>query len=111
MRGSNPGPSGFQEQSSWSLAITGHLYWEINKGYGGAQMSIRRLLEQSLLSGLVIINEKQLCKQIELHYIELKCLWCGTEARKVRRVNGLVRKGKSSGNLPTRKSTATIGVF
>ncbi|ESO87355.1 hypothetical protein LOTGIDRAFT_175966 [Lottia gigantea] len=22
------------------------------------------------------------CKQIELHYTEVKCLWCGTEARK-----------------------------
>ncbi|ESO95217.1 hypothetical protein LOTGIDRAFT_239455 [Lottia gigantea] len=30
------------------------------------------------------------CKQIELHYTDVKCLWCGTEARKV-------RKGKWSG--------------
>ncbi|ESP04749.1 hypothetical protein LOTGIDRAFT_155970 [Lottia gigantea] len=44
------------------------------------------------------------CKQIELHYMELKCLWCGTEVCKV-------RKGKSCGNLPSRHSTATIGVF
>ncbi|ESO83251.1 hypothetical protein LOTGIDRAFT_169468 [Lottia gigantea] len=44
------------------------------------------------------------CIQIELHYIGIKCLWCGMEAPRV-------RKGKSSGNLPTHYSTATIGVF
>ncbi|ESO91718.1 hypothetical protein LOTGIDRAFT_175767 [Lottia gigantea] len=44
------------------------------------------------------------CIQIELQYIGIKCSWCGMEALKV-------RKGKSFGNLPTRDSTATIGVF
>ncbi|ESO90214.1 hypothetical protein LOTGIDRAFT_175836 [Lottia gigantea] len=83
---------------------------------------------------------KARCKQIELHYTEVKCLWRGTEVRKasvfkkdLSAVSGnsiavltigfdihhlqlddqhsTVRKGKSSGNLPTRNSTATIGVF
>ncbi|ESO95530.1 hypothetical protein LOTGIDRAFT_160695 [Lottia gigantea] len=44
------------------------------------------------------------CKQIELHYRRIKCLWCGMEAHHV-------RNGKSSGNLPTRNSTATLGVY
>ncbi|ESO89565.1 hypothetical protein LOTGIDRAFT_175852, partial [Lottia gigantea] len=44
------------------------------------------------------------CIQIELHYMRIKCLWCGMEAPRF-------RKGKSSGNLPTHYSTATIGVF
>ncbi|ESP04748.1 hypothetical protein LOTGIDRAFT_155969 [Lottia gigantea] len=44
------------------------------------------------------------CIQIELHYIRIKCLWCGMEAPRI-------RKGESSDNLPTHYSTATIGVF
>ncbi|ESO92281.1 hypothetical protein LOTGIDRAFT_175715 [Lottia gigantea] len=44
------------------------------------------------------------CIQTELHYIRIKCLWCGMEAPRI-------RKGKSSDNLPTHYSTATIGVF
>ncbi|ESO94088.1 hypothetical protein LOTGIDRAFT_239536 [Lottia gigantea] len=64
--------SWFQEQSSWSLATTGHLNWEVNQV----------MVEHKCPKG-DSWNEAR-CKQKELHYIEIKCLWCGTEVRKVR---------------------------
>ncbi|ESP00329.1 hypothetical protein LOTGIDRAFT_238610 [Lottia gigantea] len=73
----------FQEQSCWFLATTGHLNWEVNWV----------MVEHKCPKG-DSWNEAR-CKQIELHYMEVL----------------MVRKGKSCGNLPSRNSTATIGVF